>query len=77
MCLKCLFRFHVSKADTFARHLKRLPLGVRFGSKADVCGAKCHVRFMKSASAPAPGLALLEKGVEKRLGWLAMTGKDN
>jgi hypothetical protein len=32
---------------------------------------------MKSASAPAPGLALLEKGVEKRLGWLAMTGKEN
>jgi hypothetical protein len=32
---------------------------------------------MKSASAPAPGLALPKKGVEKRLGWLAMTGKDN
>jgi hypothetical protein len=26
---------------------------------------------------PAPRLALLEKGVEKRLGWLAMTGEEN
>jgi hypothetical protein len=45
MRLKCLFRFHVSRADTFTRHLKRLPLMVRFGSKADICAAIRHVRF--------------------------------
>ena len=45
MCLKCLFRFHVSKADTFARHLKRLPLVVRFGSLADITARLRDVRF--------------------------------
>jgi len=63
-----------------------LPSGyVRFGSLADICSAKRHVRFASesgheevvSASVPAPRLALLEKGVEKRLGWLAMTGEEN
>src|SRR5262249_39973562 len=56
---------------------------VRFGSKADILQCNRHVRFtpksgheeVVSASFPAPRLALLEKGVEKRLGSLAMSGK--
>jgi hypothetical protein len=44
--LKCLFDFHVSKADAFTRHLKRrLPLMVCFGSKADITACLRDVRF--------------------------------
>ena len=48
-----------------------------------MCSATAHVRFtsesghwlIRSPRQPAPSLALLEKGVEKRLGSLVMTGE--
>ncbi|MGA8751196.1 MAG: hypothetical protein WB563_20595, partial [Pseudolabrys sp.] len=43
---KCLFRFHVSKADVFVAIDGSMSVeNVRFGSKADMCSAKGHVCF--------------------------------
>jgi hypothetical protein len=42
-----------------------------------LCANSGHGVPIRSPRQPAPGLALLEKGVEKRLGSLAMTGKEN
>jgi hypothetical protein len=40
-----------------------------------LCANSGHGVPIRSPRQPAPGLALLEKGVEKRLGSLAMTGR--
>ena len=43
---KCLFRFHVSKADVFVAIDGSMSVeNVRFGSLADIRTAKSHVRF--------------------------------
>ena len=43
---KCLFGFHVSKADVFVAIDGSMSVeNVRFGSKADMCSAQADVRF--------------------------------
>ena len=52
---KCLFRFHVSKADVFVAIDGSMSVeNVRFGSKADMCSALGDVRFVPKADMGHP-----------------------